>query len=102
MSLQRKAPGESPNGARVIDRGGIIMREPLFSLHHCRYILKKAGAKQASSGASEELCKAIENIAMDISKRTVLFADDNARLKVTRKDVKSAVEEFKSEASSMQ
>jgi histone H3/H4 len=70
-----------------------------FSYHHCHRILREAGAKQASYEASEELCKTLENIALDISRRAVLFADDNARLKVTREDVKSAYKEFLRSAS---
>ncbi len=70
------------------------MPEARFSRSHCRYILRRAGAKEASSDAAEELCEAIENIALDISKRAVLFADDGARLKVSKDDVKAAVQEF--------
>ena len=70
------------------------MPKARFSQNHCHKILRKAGAKQASSGASKELCKAIEEIALDISRKAVLFADDDARLKVTLEDVKAAVKEF--------
>ncbi|MHB1869095.1 MAG: histone [Nitrososphaerales archaeon] len=65
-----------------------------FSYNHCENILRKAGAKQASSGAAIELSKTIERMAMEISKRAALFADDEARLKVTVNDVKCAVGEF--------
>ncbi|MGI0083791.1 MAG: histone [Nitrososphaerales archaeon] len=70
------------------------MREARFSHNHCHAILRRAGAKHASFDAVEELAKAIENIAWDVSKRAVLFADDHARLKVTREDVRAAVQEF--------
>ncbi len=70
------------------------MPEVRFSLYHCHHILRKAGAKQASAEAAEELCKTIEDIALEISKRAALFADDAARKKVVREDVKSAVKEF--------
>ena len=42
----------------------------------------------------EELRKAIESIALDISKRAVLFADDAARYRVESEDVRYAVKEF--------
>jgi histone H3/H4 len=65
-----------------------------FSYHNCLKILRKAGAKQVSSGAAEELRRTIEQIALDISKRAILFADDGARLKVTAEDVRSAFREL--------
>lgn len=46
-----------------------------------------------SEEAVEELCKIMEEIARDISKRTVLFAEDAHRLKVLAEDVKNAEEE---------
>ena len=65
-----------------------------FSYNHCRTVLKQAGAKQASPEAVEELRQAIESMAFEISKRAALFADDEARFRVTVKDVRSAVREF--------
>jgi histone H3/H4 len=65
-----------------------------LSRRQCRRILGKAGAKQASVGAAEELRDSIEALALDISRRAVVFADDVARVKVKRKDVKAAFEEF--------
>ena len=70
------------------------MREGHFSHDHFYRILRKAGAKQASGEATEELRTAIESIAMEISKRAALFADDAARFRVEAEDVRCAVREF--------
>lgn len=56
--------------------------------------MKNAGAKQVSSEAVDELQETLATIALDISKRAILFAGDEARLKVNRQDVKKATEEF--------
>ncbi len=56
--------------------------------------MRRAGAIQVSLDAIEELCAIVESLALDISKASVLFADDEGRLKVTKKDVKSAIKEF--------
>ncbi len=41
----------------------------------------------------EELRKSIEDVALEISSRVDLFADDTSRLKVTAEDVRTAVKE---------
>jgi histone H3/H4 len=56
--------------------------------------LKKGGARQASNEALEEFCKIMEEISLDIAKRSVLFAEDDQRLKVIPEDVRKAKEEF--------
>ncbi len=65
-----------------------------IKFQHCYKILKDAGAGRVSPEAVEELQKTVENIALDVSKRAVLFAGDEARVRVTRKDLKAALEEF--------
>jgi histone H3/H4 len=44
--------------------------------------------------AAEELSKSLEKIAFEIAKIAVLCADDEARLKVTDEDVRSALREY--------
>jgi len=47
-----------------------------------------------SEEAVEELRKTIDNVALDIAKRAVLFADDAARFRVESEDVRCAMKEF--------
>lgn len=65
-----------------------------FSYDHCRQILKRAGATQVSSEAVEQLQSIIEDIALDVSKRAVLFARDDERFKVKKEDLRAGAREF--------
>ena len=77
-----------------MNRNGRFMPSVQFSYNHCRHILKRAGAVQVSPEAVEELQSIMEEIAFDISKRAVLFADDKERFKVKREDVIAGTKEF--------
>jgi histone H3/H4 len=70
------------------------MSDHQFSYNHCYRILKAAGARKVSSEAVEELLETIENIALEISRRAVLFSDDSSRLMVKKEDLKNAAREF--------
>ena len=70
------------------------MPEVKFSLRRCYRILRKGGAGQVSDESVAELRKSIEDIALEVSRRAALFADDASRVKVTAEDVRSAVKEF--------
>jgi histone H3/H4 len=65
-----------------------------FSYYKCMGLMKKAGARQVSEDAVVEFRKIVEEIALDISKRAVLFAEDAERLKVLPEDVRNAKREF--------
>ncbi|MHB8566428.1 MAG: histone [Nitrososphaerales archaeon] len=65
-----------------------------FSYYNCMGFLKKAGAVQVSEEAVEEFRKIVEEIAVDIAKRAVLFAEDADRLKVAVEHVRNANKDF--------
>ncbi len=64
-----------------------------FSFFTCRAFLK-VNAKQMSDEAVLEFRKIMEEIALDISKRAFLFADDEERFRVVAEDVKNAKREY--------
>lgn len=70
-----------------------------FPYVYCRRLLRKAGAKQVGLDAVSELHKTMEYIALEISKRAVLFAEDDLRFRVNREHVKAGLREFLESAS---
>lgn len=65
-----------------------------FSYHHCEFLLRKSGARQASNEAAIELAKILEKVALEISRKAALFADDEDRFRVLPVDVKKGFLEY--------
>lgn len=57
-------------------------------------LLRKAGAKRVSENAKIELAKAIENYAMQLSKKAAELAKNARRKTVKVEDIKAALKEL--------